>query len=64
MSDQSANQAGQCLNRRLPDIETMRQGIAAWERARNAISTGVNWRLTTADAARIKLRRLYPSHQP
>ena len=55
--------AGQCLDRRLPDIETMRQEIAAWERDRNAISTGVNWRFTTADA-RIKLKRLYPSHQP
>lgn len=55
--------AGQCLNRRLSDIETMRQEIAAWERDRNAVSTGVNWRFTTADA-RIKLKRLYPSHQP
>jgi transposase len=55
--------AGQCLNRRLPDFETMRQEIAAWEWDRNAISTGVNWRFTSADA-RIKLKRLYPSHQP
>jgi hypothetical protein len=55
--------AGQCLNRRLPDIDTIRQEIAAWERDRNAISTGVNWRFTTMDA-RIKLKRLYPSHQP
>jgi hypothetical protein len=54
--------AGQCLDRRLPDIETMRQEIAAWERDRNAISTGVNWRFTMTDA-RIKLKRLYPSHQ-
>jgi hypothetical protein len=54
---------GQCLDRRLPDIETMRREIAAWERDRNAISTGVNWRFTTADA-RIRLKRLYPSHQP
>jgi hypothetical protein len=54
--------AGQCPNRRLPDIETMRQEIAAWERDRSAISTGVNWRFTTADA-RIKLKQLYPAHQ-
>ena len=51
--------AGQCLDRRLPDIETMRQEIAAWERDRNAISTGVNWHFTTADA-RQRLGRFYP----
>lgn len=51
--------AGQCLNRRLGDLETLRRETAAWERARNAAQKGVNWRFTTAEA-RIKLRHLYP----
>ena len=34
--------------------------IAAWERSRNEIKAGINWRFTTADA-RIKLKRLYPT---
>jgi hypothetical protein len=40
--------SGQCLGRRLPDIETMRKEIAAWEGDRYAISTGVAW-LAMAD---------------
>jgi hypothetical protein len=50
----------QCLDRRIPDKETLEQETAAWERARNATGATVNWRFTTADA-RIKLKRLYPS---
>ncbi len=38
----------------------LRDAIASWERIRNQVQTGVNWRFTTADA-RIKLRKLYPS---
>lgn len=49
----------QCLDRRLPDIETLRFEVAAWEVARNAISSQTSWRFTT-DQARIKLKRLYP----
>lgn len=52
----------QCLDRRLPDQATLRQEIAAWEAARNAEATTMQWRFTTADA-RIKLRRLYPTIQ-
>jgi transposase len=55
--------SSQCLDRRLPDIETLASEAAAWEATRNATATAVNWRFTTADA-RIKLRHLYPSHQP
>jgi hypothetical protein len=50
----------QCLDRRLPDKETVEQEAAAWERERNARQMSVDWRFTTADA-RIKLKRLYPS---
>lgn len=49
----------QCLDRRLPDIETMSREVDAWERDRNVTQTGVNWRFTTKDA-RIRLKRLYP----
>ncbi len=52
----------QCLNRRLPDQDTLKLEIAAWEEQRNQKSDSVNWRFTTADA-RIKLKRLYPSIQ-
>ena len=52
----------QCLNRRLPDQDTLKLEIAAWSEERNQQSDSVNWRFTTADA-RIKLKRLYPSIQ-
>ena len=52
----------QCLDRRIPDLETLTREVAAWERARNADPRPVNWRFTTPDA-RIKLKRLYPSIQ-
>ena len=51
--------AGQCLNRRIGDINTMRQEVAAWAQARNTGSSIIDWRFTTEDA-RIKLKRLYP----
>lgn len=50
----------QCLDRRIPDQETLREEIAAWEERRNEQEVTVNWRFTTADA-RIRLKRLYPS---
>jgi hypothetical protein len=52
--------ARQCLDRRIPDIETLKREVAAWERARNAAQVRVDWQFTTADA-RIKLKRLYPT---
>ena len=48
--------------RRIPDQETLKQEIAAWEEQRNQEGKSVDWRFTTADA-RIKLKRLYPSIQ-
>jgi hypothetical protein len=50
----------QCLDRRIDCKETMTSEVAAWEQARNAHNSKINWRFTTADA-RIKLKRLYPS---
>jgi len=49
----------QCLKPRLPDIETVRQQVAAWQQRRNQMQTTIDWRFTTDDA-RIKLKRLYP----
>jgi len=51
---------GQCLNRRIADIEIMRAEVKAWESARNGIHAQVNWQFTTDDA-RVKLKRLYPT---
>jgi len=50
----------QCLNRRIPDQQTLREEVAAWQKRRNAEAGAVSWRFTTADAC-IKLKRLYPS---
>ena len=52
--------AGQCLDRRLPDSDTVRTEVAAWETQRNAEQAKIHWRFT-ADKARAKLERLYPS---
>ncbi len=52
----------QCLNRRIPDRETMCRETEAWARNRNRERATVDWRFTTADA-RIRLKSLYPSTQ-
>lgn len=49
----------QCLRARLPDIETVRSSVAAWQAHRNSAPATIDWRFTTEDA-RIKLKRLYP----
>ena len=51
--------ASQCLDRRIPDKETLSRQVAAWQERRNQNQTKADWRFTTADA-RIKLKRLYP----
>ncbi len=53
----------QCLDRRLPDVETLTSEAAAWEAARNAAEMTVHWQFTTEEA-RIKLARLYPKLLP
>lgn len=52
--------ARQCLRRRLPDKETVRQEIGTWEAQRNAAKATVQWQFSTQDA-RVKLSRLYPA---
>ena len=51
--------AGQCLNRRIASIETLREEIAAWQGPRNQLQTKIHWQFGT-DLARTKLKRLYP----
>ena len=51
--------ATQCLDRRLPDVETLRREVAAWQVPRHESNTKINWRFGT-DEARVKLHRLYP----
>jgi hypothetical protein len=52
--------AQQCLDRRLPNSETLCREIAAWQAPRNLNHTRINWCFSTTDA-RVKLKRLYPS---
>lgn len=50
----------QCLNRRIDDINTVKQEVEAWQNYRNNMNAKINWRFTT-EKSRIKLKRLYPS---
>jgi len=51
---------GQCLNRRIDEIEIVRQEAQAWQESRDSLEAKVNWQFTNEDA-RIKLQRLYPT---
>ena len=48
----------QCLDRRIPDQETLKQETTAWYTRRNHSQKAVDWQFSTADA-RIHLKRLY-----
>ena len=52
--------SGQCLDRRIPDKQTLIEQVAAWENDRNTNHAKADWQFTTADA-RVKLKRLYPA---
>jgi transposase len=52
----------QCLDRRLPDIETLTDEVQAWQQQRNDEVVKVLWQFTTTDA-RTKLKHLYPKIQ-
>ena len=52
--------SNQCLDRRIPNHETLIKEIAAWEKDRNKHHTKADWQFTTVDA-RIKLKYLYPT---
>jgi hypothetical protein len=50
----------QCLDRRIPDKQTLTDEVAAWQDDRNKKHAKADWQFTTADA-RVKLKRLYPA---
>lgn len=52
--------ARQCLDRRIPDQESLKREIKAWQDKRNQEGVRVSWRFTTQDA-RVKLKSLYPT---
>jgi hypothetical protein len=52
--------AGQCLDRRIPDKQTLQREVAQWQNQRDLLQATVDWRFSTDDA-RIKLKRLYPT---
>jgi len=51
---------GQCLNRRIDNLNEMSQEVDAWQKRRNNRASKIDWQFTTHDA-RIKLKRLYPT---
>lgn len=53
--------SSQCLNRWIPDTQTLARETAAWEAGRNAARATISWRFTVRDA-RSKLDHLYPEH--
>jgi hypothetical protein len=50
----------QCLDRRIPEKETVCHEVAAWEQRRNDEEAKIRWTFTVS-AARVKLERVYPS---
>lgn len=52
----------QCLDRRIPDKDTLIREVKAWEDQRNSEVIKVHWQFSTADA-RTKLKSLYPKYQ-
>jgi ABC-type transport system substrate-binding protein len=53
----------QCLDRRIPDQDTLISEVTSRMHDCNVKQTDIDWRFTTADA-RIKLKRLYPAILP
>ncbi len=51
----------QCLDRRIPDKQTLMRETARWERRRNDDGACIKW-MFTVDRARAKMGRAYPSH--
>ncbi|MFZ3179931.1 MAG: IS630 family transposase [Methylocystis silviterrae] len=51
--------SSQCLDRRIGEIESLRDEVAAWVEDRNKNQAKADWQFTTDDA-RVKLKALYP----
>ena len=52
--------SSQCLDRRIPDQQVLKEEVEAWEADRNRKHAKADGQFTTADA-RVKLKRLYPA---
>ena len=52
--------SSQCLDRRIPDKQTLIDEVDAWQNRRNKNHAKADWQFTTADA-RVRLKRLYPT---
>jgi transposase len=52
----------QCLERRIPDLKTLRREVARWQKRRNLERARIRWRFGL-DAARQKLSKSYPLAQ-
>ncbi len=50
----------QCLDRRIGSMEELHKQVAAWQERRDQVRAKVNWQFT-AENARLKLKRLYPT---
>ena len=50
----------QCLNRRIDEMAEIRREVGPWEEDRNERECRIHWTFTLA-AARVKLKKLYPS---
>ena len=59
IDDSSIQKIGECLDRRIENIDVLRNELKEWNDAYDKDPSPINWQFTTADA-RIKLRRLYP----
>ena len=46
----------QCLDRRIPDMEMLKEELSAWEQKRNEQKETINW-MFDVDAARSKLNK-------
>jgi hypothetical protein len=60
MAEVELSVLSQCLDRRIPDRDTLAQQIAAYTTRRNGERATIRWRFTVGDA-RIKLNHLYPA---
>lgn len=52
----------QCLNRRIDGVDVLAREAAAWQVSRDRVQVRVDWQFTTEDA-RLRLKRLYPTHE-
>jgi len=51
---------GQCLKRRIDNMQTIEKEVDAWQNHRNNKEAVINWQFTNSKA-RTKLKRLYPT---